>query len=175
MPTLGLTNAVAFHAMTSPEKQFPLVRVFGTLGWIVANIVVSKLLVGDERAVQFYVTGGAALTLGVFSFFLPHTPPPAKGQPASARAILGLDALELLRSRSFATFIVASFLLCIPLAAYYAYAPVYVNATGFRNPAFTMSFGQMSEVFFMLVMPLCFAYLGVKYMLLVGMLAWVAR
>jgi len=175
MPTLGLTNTIAFHALTNSEKQFPLIRVFGTLGWIVANIVVSKMLHADETALQFYVTGGACIALAVMSFMLPHTPPPAKGQPVSARAILGLDALQLMRSPSFAIFILSSFLICIPLAAYYAYAPVFVKAAGFEAPAATMSLGQVSEVFFMLVMPLFFARLGVKYMLLVGMLAWVAR
>lgn len=175
MPTLGLTNTIAFHAVTNSEKQFPLIRVFGTLGWIVANLVVSKMLHADETAMQFYVTGAACIALAAFSFFLPHTPPPLKGQPVSARAILGLDSLQLMRSPSFAIFILSSFLICIPLAAYYAYAPVYVKDVGFTAPAATMSLGQMSEVFFMLVMPLCFARLGVKYMLLVGMLAWVAR
>jgi len=119
MPTLGLTNTIAFHALTNSEKQFPLIRVFGTLGWIVANIVVSKMLHADETALQFYVTGGACIALAVMSFMLPHTPPPAKGQPVSARAILGLDALQLMRSPSFAIFILSSFLICIPLAAYY--------------------------------------------------------
>ncbi len=175
MPTLGLTNTVAFHSLTNAEKQFPLIRVFGTAGWIVANFVVSKALHADKTAMQFYVTGGAAAALGLLSFFLPHTPPPSKGQPVSARAMLGLDSLSLMKNPSFAVFIIASFLICIPLAAYYAFAPVYVDAMGFKDPAFTMSFGQLSEVFFMLVMPLCFAFLGVKYMLAVGMLAWVAR
>ncbi|MEW4527149.1 nucleoside permease [Maioricimonas sp. JC845] len=175
MPTLGLTNTLAFHNITDQEKQFPIIRVFGTIGWIVANIVVSKLLAGDEKAVQFYVAGGAGIALGIYSFTLPHTPPPAKGQPVSVGSLFGLDSLQLMKQPSFAVFMISSFLICIPLAAYYAYAPVFVNASGFENPAFNMSFGQMSEIFFMLVMPLCFRRLGVKYMLLVGMLAWVAR
>jgi nucleoside transporter len=175
MPTLGLTNTVAFHALSNSEKQFPLIRVFGTIGWIAANWVVSKVLKADERAVQFQVTAAAAAALGIFSFFLPHTPPPAKGKPVSARAILGVDSLSLMRSRSFAIFIISSFLICIPLAAYYVYAPLLVKAVGFGAPAATMSYGQMSEVLFMLVMPMCFAVLGVKYMLLAGMLAWVVR
>lgn len=175
MPTLGLTNTLAFHNITDQEKQFPIIRVFGTIGWIAANIVVSKMLGGDEKAVQFYVAGGAAITLGIYSFTLPHTPPPAKGQPVSVGSLFGLDSLQLMKQPSFAVFMISSFLICIPLAAYYAYAPVFVNASGFENPAFNMSFGQMSEIFFMLVMPLCFRRLGVKYMLLVGMLAWVAR
>jgi nucleoside transporter len=170
-----LTNTVAFNAMSNPEKQFPLVRVFGTLGWIVANLVVSSLLHADKLATQFYVTGAAALALGVFSFFLPHTPPPSKGQPVSARAILGLDSLSLMRSRSFAVFILCSFLLCIPLAFYYQLAAVFVDAVGYADPGSKMSLGQMSEVLFMVLMPLFFARLGVKYMLLVGMAAWVLR
>lgn len=175
MPTLGLTNTLAFHNMTDQEKQFPLIRVFGTIGWIAANIVVSKMLHADTQAVQFYVAGGSALALGLYSFTLPHTPPPSAGQKASARDILGLDSLALMKSPSFAVFIISSFLICIPLAAYYSFAPVFVKDAGFADPAFNMSFGQMSEIFFMLVMPLCFARLGVKWMLLVGMLAWVTR
>jgi nucleoside transporter len=175
MPTLGLTNTLAFHNLTNREKQFPIIRVFGTIGWIVANIVVSKWLGADMKQEQFYVAGGAAVLLGVFSFFLPHTPPPAKGKAPTVRDILGLDALVLMKNRSFAVFVISSFLICIPLAAYYNYAPVYVSAAGFDNPAFSMSFGQMTEVVFMLLMPAFFAFLGVKWMLLVGMLAWVAR
>jgi len=175
MPTLGLTNTLAFHTMTNQEKQFPLIRVFGTIGWIVANIVISKGLKADTTATQFYVAGAAAVALGVFSYTLPHTPPPAAGHRISARDVLGLDSLALLKDRSFAVFVLCSFLLCIPLAAYYAYAPVFVSAMGFENPAFNMSYGQMSEIFFMVVMPICFARLGVKWMLVVGMLAWVAR
>ncbi|MFN3653058.1 MAG: MFS transporter [Armatimonadota bacterium] len=174
MPTLGLTNTLAFHNVTDQERQFPMIRVFGTIGWIAANIVVSKLLKGDTTAVQFYVAGGASLVLGLYSFVLPHTPPPAAGRAVTARDVLGLDSLALMRSPAFSIFIVSSFLICIPLAAYYSFAPIYVG-TGFADPAFNMSFGQMSEIFFMLVMPLCFARLGVKYMLVVGMLAWVLR
>lgn len=175
MPTLGLVNTLSFHNMTDQAKQFPLIRVFGTLGWIAANVVVSKVLAADVEALQFQVAGGAGIALGIYSWTLPHTPPPAAGKALRLGDILGLDALALLKSKSFALFVVSSFLICIPLSAYYAYAPVYVGAAGAENPGFTMSFGQMSEVFFMVVMPVCFARLGVKWMLLVGMLAWVAR
>ncbi len=175
MPTLGLTNSLAFHNLTDQEKQFPMIRVFGTIGWIVANIVVSKMLHADDSPVQFYVAGGASLLLGVYSFTLPHTPPPAAGQQTSTRDILGLDSVALMKQPAFAVFILCSFLICIPLAAYYSYAPVFVKAVGFADPAFNMSFGQMSEFFFMLVMPFFFARLGVKWMLAVGMLAWVVR
>ena len=175
MPTLGLTNTLAFHNLTNREKQFPIVRVFGTIGWIVANIVVSKWLGADMKREQFFVAGGAAVLLGVFCIFLPHTPPPAKGKAVSVRDILGLDALVLMKKSSFAIFIISSFLICIPLAAYYNYAPVFADAAGFHNVAFNMSYGQMAEVVFMLLMPLFFVKLGVKWMLLVGMFAWVLR
>ncbi|MCC6730472.1 MAG: MFS transporter [Chthonomonadales bacterium] len=175
MPTLGLTNTLAFHHLTNREKQFPLIRVFGTIGWIAAGILISAVLHGDTTAVQFYVAGGGALLLGFYSLTLPHTPPPAAGQKATFRDILGMDSLALLKQPAFAIFMVCSFLICIPLAFYYSYAPVFVKAIGFKDPAFNMSFGQMSEFFFMLVMPFFFARLGVKWMLGVGMLAWVAR
>jgi nucleoside transporter len=175
MPTLGLTNTLAFHNMTDQEKQFPLIRVFGTIGWIVANLVVSAWLHADRSPVQFYVAGGAAILLGLYSLTLPHTPPPAAGKKASAHDILGLDSLALMRQRSFAVFMISSFLICIPLAAYYSWAGIFVGDMGVKDVAARMSFGQMSEIFFMLVMPLCFARLGVKWMLMVGMLAWVAR
>ena len=175
MPTLGLTNTLAFHHITDQERDFPLIRVFGTIGWIVANWVVSKWLVGDATAVQFYVTGIAGTVLAVYSLTLPHTPPPAAGKKASLREILGVDALRMLRDRPFSVFILGSFLICIPLAAYYAYAPVFSSKVGFENVAFVMSFGQISEIVFMVLMPLFFRFLGVKWMLLVGMFAWVLR
>jgi nucleoside transporter len=174
MPTLGLSSSLALHTMTKPETQFPLIRVFGTIGWIVANIVISRLAF-DTSPNMFFVAGGSGVLLGVYSFTLPHTPAPAKGQAFSARDAVGLDALVLLRNPSFAVFCVCSFLLCIPLAAYYAFAGQFVGEMGFERIAQTMSLGQMSEIFFMLVMPLCFARLGVKWMLSIGMLAWVVR
>ncbi len=175
MPTLGLANSLAFHHITDQEKQFPIIRVFGTIGWIVANIFVSGVLHADQTAIPLYTAGTAAILLGLYSFSLPHTPPPAAGEQVSVRKIIGLDALERLGSKPFYIFVASSFLICIPLAAYYAFAPVFVSAAGIADPAFKMSFGQMSEVLFMLAMPLLFARLGVKWMLLVGMLAWVLR
>lgn len=175
MPTLGLTNTLAFHNIKDQERDFPLIRVFGTIGWIVANWVVSKWLGADEKALQFYVTGIAGVTLAVYSLTLPHTPPPAAGKTVSFREILGVDALPLLREWPYVVFIIGSFLICIPLAAYYAFGPIFATKIGFENVAFAMSFGQISEIFFMLLMPLFFRKLGVKKMLLVGMLAWVVR
>ena len=174
MPTLGLTNTLAFHNMTNQEKQFPLIRVFGTIGWIAANWVISTLAF-DKSPSMFYIAGGSAVLLGVYSFTLPHTPPPAKGRPFNVRDALGLDALDLMKNRSFAIFMISSFLICIPLAAYYSFAGQFVGEAGVQKIAQTMSFGQVSEIFFMLVMPLFFVRLGVKWMLLVGMAAWVTR
>jgi hypothetical protein len=124
---------------------------------------------------MFQIAGGAALLLGLYSFTLPHTPPPLAGKKVDLRALMGVDALVLLKKPSYFTFMLSSFLICIPLAFYYIIASRFIGYAGIANPAFKMSFGQMSEIFFMLVMPLCFARLGVKWMLAVGMLAWVVR
>ncbi|HMN95929.1 MAG TPA: MFS transporter [Phycisphaerales bacterium] len=190
MPTLALTNTVAFHSMHKPEKQFPLVRVWGTIGWIVAGLLISRLgvdradsfILGDPDSGgfhlalgQYHLAGLAGLLLGVYSLSLPHTPPPLRGKAFRARDALGLDALSMLRSRSFAVFIICSFLLCIPLAAYYAFTNGFIEDRGVTAVGAAMSRGQMSEILFMLVMPACFAVLGVKWMLAVGMLAWVVR
>jgi nucleoside transporter len=178
MPTLGLTASLAFHNLENQERDFPIVRVLGTIGWIVGNISVSLLPAADQSPAQFYLAGGAGILLGLYSFTLPHTPPPSKGKPTSFGQILGVDSFRLFKNPSYAVFILCSFLICIPLAGYYQQARNYVEASGviIRNSAtFTMSFGQMSEVVFMLLMPLFFRRLGVKWMLLVGMGAWVLR
>ena len=175
MPTLGLTNTLTFHNIVNQEKEFPFIRVFGTVGWIIAGVMVSGVLGADKSVLQFYVTGGAAILLGIYSFTLPHTPPPAAGQEVSLREILGLDAIALMKQPSFAVFIVSSFLICVPLAAYYAFAPIYTDKVGFEAPGSVMALGQFSEIFFMLAMPIFFAFLGVKWMLVVGMAAWVLR
>jgi len=173
-PTLALVNSLAMHTMTNSEKQFPLIRVFGTIGWIAAGLVVSWR--GWDGAIDmFYLAAGAGLLMGLYCFTLPHTPPPSAGKEVSVRQLFGIDALVLLKQPSYFTFMLASFLICIPLSFYYQMAGKFVDHAGLANPAFKMSFGQMSEIFFMLVMPLFFARLGVKWMLAVGMLAWVVR
>jgi nucleoside transporter len=175
MPTLGLTTSLAFRHIENQEKTFPLIRVFGTLGWIAANVVVSAVLRADATPIPLYIAGAASILMAVYALSLPHTPPPAAGTKPTFRAIAGIDALSKLSSRPFQIFIWSSLLICIPLSAYYAYAPVYVAAAGFERPAFQMSFGQMSEVGFMVAMPIFFALLGVKWMLITGMAAWVLR
>jgi nucleoside transporter len=181
MPTLGLANSLAFHHIESQEKQFPLIRVFGTVGWIVAGLFISLVLsrlvtaVPEQTALPLYTAAGASVLLGLYSFTLPHTPPPGVGQRISLRSIVGLDALAQLGDRAFYVFIAASLLLCIPLAAYYNFTQIFLGNAGVTRIAATQTFGQMSEVVFMLLMPFFFARLGVKRMLLVGMGAWVLR
>ncbi|GIV35815.1 MAG: MFS transporter [Cyclobacteriaceae bacterium] len=181
MPTLGLANSLAFHHIENQEKQFPVIRVFGTIGWIVAGLFISFVLgkitgrMAESTPLPLYTAGAASLLLGMFSFSLPHTPPKGAGEKVSMRSIAGLDALQTLGSRPFYVFLICSFLICIPLAAYYNFTQLYLKASGFENIAGTQTLGQMSEVVFMLLMPLFFARLGVKKMLLLGMLAWVVR
>jgi nucleoside transporter len=171
-PTLALTNTLAMKNMSNPEKEFPGIRVFGTIGWIAAGLVLSW--VDWEKSIaMFQLTAAAALALGIYSFTLPHTPPVKEGK-VSARQILGLDALVLLKDRSYLVFMLSSMLICIPLAFYYQITSRIVEMTGLPIGQ-TMSYGQMSEIFFMIVMPLFFVRLGVKWMLAVGMLAWVGR
>lgn len=174
MPTLALTNSLSFHHMTDPGKQFPGVRVLGTAGWIVASLVLD-FLGYNKSAGMFTLAAISSLVLGVFCFTLPHTPPSKLGHAVSIRDILGLDALALMKNRSFAVFILGSFLVCIPLQFYYAFAGAYLDEIGIANVATKMSLGQFSEVGFMLIMPLFFARLGVKKMLLIGMAAWMIR
>ena len=182
MPTLALSNSLAFHHIRDQEKQFPLIRVFGTVGWIVAGLFISfvlgRFVVGglpEQTAAPLYTTAVASILLGMYAFTLPHTPPRAAGERISVRGILGLDALQHLGSRSFWVFITASLLLCIPLAAYYNFTQIFLGDAGVERIAATQTLGQMSEVVFMLLMPFFFARLGVKWMLAVGMGAWVLR
>ena len=194
MPTLGLANSLAFHNIENQEKQFPLIRVFGTIGWIVAGLFIGFVLgqfsgdeLPDRTPLPLYTTAIASLILGAYSFTLPHTPPPAAGEKVSLKSIVGIDALRQLGSRAFHIFIACSILICIPLAAYYNFAPIFVaNAVYDQNvsnavvgllpnPSSLMTLGQMSEAAFMLLMPLLFVRFGVKWMLAIGMAAWILR
>ena len=171
-PTLALTNTIAMKNMSDPEKEFPGIRVLGTIGWIFAGIALSWLKY-DTSINMFSLAAGSALLLGLISFFLPETPP-SEGGKVTFRQIIGLDALVLLKNRAYLFFIIASTLICIPLAFYYQIASRIVEMSDLPIGQ-TMSYGQMSEIFFMIVMPFFFARLGVKWMLAVGMFAWVAR
>lgn len=181
MPTLALVNAIAFNQMDNPEKQFPSIRVLGTIGWIVAGLVISHIIARffnpdvETTAIPMRMAAAVSVVMGVFSFLLPHTPPKGAGKKVTVSDVLGLDALRLMKNRSFAVFVISSLLICVPLAFYYAFANFFLNEIGMEGVAGKMTMGQMSEFFFMLVMPFFFVRLGVKKMLIVGMSAWLVR
>lgn len=180
MPTIALVNSISFNQMDNPEKEFPWIRVFGTAGWIVAGFLITGLgAVGFENieatATPLKMAAIASLVMGFLSFTLPDTPPKGAGTKATIVDLLGLDALKLMKDRSFAVFVISSLLICIPLAFYYSFGNLFLNSSGMTGVALKMSFGQISEAFFMVIMPFFFVRLGVKKMLLIGMLAWVIR
>lgn len=175
MPTIALSNAVAFAQMKNAEKQFPYIRVMGTIGWIAAGLVVSFVLRADTTRLPFLMGALVSVALGFYAFLLPDTPPQKRGQTVTVGEIFGLDALRLLRNPSFAVFLAASLMICIPLSFYYSFGSAYLSQGGVQNITGVMTIGQVSETLFMLVIPVFFALLGVKYMLAAGMLAWAAR
>ena len=174
MPTLALANNIAFHSLSNSDKSFPVVRVFGTIGWIVAGIFIGFTGISASTSV-FIVAAICSVALAIYSLTLPHTPAPAKGLPLKVRDLFCADAFALLKIRHFFVFALCATLISIPLGTYYAYTASWLADAGVTNVSTAMSFGQMSEIFFMLVIPLLFRRLGVKYMLLVGMLAWFVR
>jgi nucleoside transporter len=183
MPTLALVNSVSFNQMKDPAKEFSLIRVFGTIGWIVAGIVISYLSWDSPEAIAagalantFLMVSVASFILGLFSFTLPKTPPSNTGGEAlSLGDILGFDAIKLLKDRNFLMFFITSVLICIPLAFYYQQANPFLVELGMENPTGKMTLGQISEVLFMLLLPVFFKKFGFKKTILVGMFAWAVR
>ena len=172
-PTLALTSSIALQQMKSPEKEFPGIRVLGTVAWIVVTNIVGYYGFGSTVTI-YELAMYTSVALGVFSFFLPDTPP-SPSTDSSFGQILGLDAFKLFKDRSFAIFFLSSVLICIPLSFYYALANPSLTDGGMQNVENKMSLGQASEVVFMLLIPLAYTRLGVKKMLIIGLIAWIAR
>ena len=177
MPTLALVNSVAFRQMKDPSKEFPPIRVFGTVGWIIAGLIIGYLGWESQELLTytFYITASASALLGIFSFTLPDTPPKADKGDYSIRKILGLDALSLLKDTKYLIFFISSILICIPLAFYYQHANQFLNEIGMPRAAAVMTLGQISEALFILLLPIFLKRYGIKTTLIVGMLAWVVR
>jgi nucleoside transporter len=174
MPTIALSNSIAFHQMSDPGKQFPWIRVFGTVGWIVAGLMISALQI-EKSAVTFQMAAISSLALGIFSFFLPHTPPKGKKADASVSSALGADAFVLFKNKPYLIFLIAAILVCIPLSFYYGLANLFLNQAGMENAAGKMTMGQVSEALFILAIPFLFNRIGVKNMIIIGMIAWILR
>lgn len=183
MPTLALVNSVSFNYLKNPAKEFAFVRVWGTVGWVIAGLLISFVFKWDAEAAvadgmlknTFMMTAIVSALLGLFSFTLPKTPPKGKGEKVTISDILGLDALKLLKDRNFLVFFISSVLICIPLAFYYQHAGQFLAEIGVANPAGKMTIGQISEVLFMLSLPIFFKKYGIKTTLIVGMMAWALR
>ena len=182
MPTLALVNSVSFFQMKDPAKEFSIIRVFGTIGWIIAGLLISYFQWDSTESISqgalsntFTMVAVASLILGLISFTLPKTPPSQSEGAARVSDILGLDALKLLKDRNFLMFFITSILICIPLAFYYQQANPFLVELGMENPTGKMTLGQISEVLFLLLLPFFFKKVGFKKTLLVGMLAWAVR
>ena len=183
MPTLALASSISFRQLTHPEKEFSSIRIWGTIGWIVAGLSISYIFKWDAAAGEgalkntFLMAAIASAVLGVFSFILPSTPPvkAADGEKPSFASIIGLDAIRLLKDKNFFIFFISSVLICIPLAFYYQNANMFLGEIGLENPTGKMTIGQISEVLFLLLLPVFFSKFGFKKTILVGMLAWALR
>jgi nucleoside transporter len=173
-PTIALTNSLTLQHVRDAGRDFPLIRVFGTLGWIAIGVAVGSM--GFEKsATPFLLASGASVVMGFFSLLLPHTPPVARGNTLSIREVLGLDALIMMKDRSFFVFAIASILACVPLTFYFSFTNDYLNDVHFANAAGKMTLGQVSEVGMMLVMPFVLRHMSVKRILMLGLAAWTVR
>lgn len=174
MPTIALSNSIAFHQMSDPGRMFPWIRVFGTVGWIVAGLMITALGI-EGTEFTFQMAAIASLTLGIFSFFLPDTPPKGKAAGTSASTAIGTEAFVLFKDKPYLIFFIAAVLVCIPLSFYYGFANLFLNSVGMEDAAGKMTLGQVSEAVFILTIPFLFNSIGVKKMILIGMVAWFLR
>ena len=170
----GLTNALTLQHAKDPAREFPLVMFMGSVGWIAAGLALSHFKL-EDNAGMFRLAAGAALVMGLYSFTLPHTPPKGAGAPLSLRTMLGLDALKLMRDRSFATFIVCSFLICVPLSFYFTLVHMFAGEMNVTDAAAKLTGAQVSDVVFLLLLPFLLKRFGVKGILIIGMIAWTVR
>jgi len=170
MPTIALSNSIAFQQMTDPGKQFPWIRVFGTLGWIIAGLMIGALAI-EKTPSTFYMAAIASFSLGIISFVLPNTPPKGK----TSGSAIGAEAFVLFKEKSYLVFFIAAVLVCIPLSFYYGFANLFFNELGMANAASKMILGQISEAVFILAIPFLFNSIGVKKILMLGILAWILR
>jgi len=170
MPTIALSNNIAFQQMTDPGRQFPWIRVFGTLGWIFAGLMIGYLGI-EKTPATFYMAAIASVGLGIISFVLPNTPPKGK----ISESAIGSEALVLFKNKSYSIFFIAAILVCIPLSFYYGFANLFLNELGMESAASKMILGQISEAVFILAIPFLFNSLGVKKILMIGILAWILR
>jgi nucleoside transporter len=178
MPTLALANSVAFNQMEDPSGQFTPIRLWGTIGWITAGMLIGYVLRWESNGLlqyTFLLAATASFVLGILSFTLPNTPPGAKGTKISLRSILGFDALKLLADKNYLIFFISSILICIPLAFYYSFTNPFLNEIGMQDAAGNMAFGQISEALFLLLLPIFLKRFGLKWTLIIGMLAWGIR
>ena len=173
-PTIPLTNSLTLRHVDNAAREFPLIRVFATLGWIAIGQTVGRMGI-ETSSTPFLLATGASVVMGLFSLTLPHTPPEDKGRPISVRSILGIDALVMLKRPSYLVFVIASVLACIPLTFYFSFTNTYLNDVGVLNAAGKMTLGQVSEVVMMLLMPFIFKRVSVKGILMLGLIAWSAR
>jgi len=175
VPTLALGNSLSLRHLDNQKRDFPLVKTLSSIGWIAAGITLSVVFKGEQSAVQFYVAGTTSIIFGLFSLTLPHTPPMKTGKDVSMSEILGLDALALLRKPSFAIFILCMFLICIPLYFYFVNMNQYVIELGWEFSAAKMSLAQVSDVVFLILLPVMLSRLGYKKTIFIGIMAWAAR
>jgi len=175
VPTLALGNSLSLHHLADAKRDFPIVKTLSAVGWIAGGVTLSVLLKGEKSAVQFYLAGAVSVALGLYSLTLPHTPPKKTGQNVTMGEILGLDALALLKKPSFAIFIACMFLICVPLYFYFVNMNMYVTELGWSYTAAKMSLAQVSDVIFLILLPLMLKKLGYKKTIFIGILAWTTR
>ncbi|WP_309609420.1 nucleoside permease [Flavobacterium sp.] len=178
MPTLALVNSISLNQIQYAEKEFSKIRVWGTIGWIAAGLIIGWMAWEASPKtlnITFLVASIVSVSFGIYCFFLPNTPPPKAGKSVSFSETIGLDALKVLADKNYLIFFIASILICIPLAFYYGQANQFLNEVGVQSAAAKMTMGQMSETLFLFLMPLFFIRFGIKQMLLIGMIAWVLR